>query len=534
MRTPAEAVDELVSLVERAAPANDPVSIRTAYLRVLAELQVAPDDPAFTDGVDVVGAAYERLLPGQARRRRGQFFTPLALGRVMARWVLADEPALLADPGCGSGSLLIAAAHERSEATQLLGIDIDPAAVAMARANQSIRALASLEVREGDFLRGEFEERPDAIICNPPYTRHQALSGADKRAIHDALAERSGVRLSQLASLHVLFLLRALEVAADRARLAFITPAHWLDMAYAREVKHLLLEQAHVEAIVTFPSDQPVFEHAITTAAITLIRKGPTERAPTRLIAAASADAAGLSAQLADPEAGKAVTLASTRKWSRARSERRAKDSVPLSDFAAVHRGAATGHNAYFVISERRRRELRLARCSLRPCLPSPRRFGDDEVTSEALEDLGLDVARWLLNPRRPHSRGPLADYLESAKGLGVRDRYLVRQREKHSVWYRIEFPYEAPILFSYFNRTRARFVRNRAGAVPLNNWLVVEPREGVDADDLFEILTGDAIRTTLQADSRIYGNGLWKLEPSELESIRLPRAPRSLPGLAT
>ncbi|HEV3484668.1 MAG TPA: hypothetical protein VG106_04630, partial [Vicinamibacterales bacterium] len=36
--------------------------------------------------------------------------------------------------------------------------------------------------------------------------------------------------LAELASMHVLFLLRALEVAADDARIAFLTPAHWLDM----------------------------------------------------------------------------------------------------------------------------------------------------------------------------------------------------------------------------------------------------------------------------------------------------------------
>ena len=72
----------------------------------------------------------------------------------------------------------------------------------------------------------------------------------------------------------MLFLVRALEVSAEDARLAFITPAHWLDRNYGRVVKVFLLERAHVEAIVQFPAHQLVFEHAVTTAAVTLIRKG--------------------------------------------------------------------------------------------------------------------------------------------------------------------------------------------------------------------------------------------------------------------
>jgi hypothetical protein len=92
--------------------------------------------------------------------------------------------------------------------------------------------------------------------------------------------------------------------------------------------------------------------------------------------------------------------------------------------------------------------------------------------------------------------------------------------------WYEVEADFEAPILFTYFNRTGARFVRNRARAVPLNTWLAITPNAAVDATELFELLTGAETAERLQDDCRVYGNGLWKLEPSELSGLELPRSP--------
>src|SRR5205823_6181967 len=162
--------------------------------------------------------------------------------------------------------------------------------------------------------------------------------------------------------------------------------AHWLDMRYAREVKKLLLEHAHVEAIVTFPTDQPVFEHALTTAAITLIRKGADGSQPSRIIRAGSASPADLAASLDDPSFGEPIDLAKARKWSRPVKAAPTSD-VTLGAFARVRRGAATGYNAFFVLSEERRRELKIDSRSVVPCLSSPRHISGNEVTQETMAE---------------------------------------------------------------------------------------------------------------------------------------------------
>jgi adenine-specific DNA-methyltransferase len=521
--SPNAAVAELVARTRTRAGSDDPAAIRRAFRHVLAHLPVDPDDPAWRDGIDVVGTAYERLLPGAVRRTRGQFFTPIWAGEVMARWLATEPVKLLLDPGCGSGSLLIPAAQSQSRrTTRLLGLDIDPIAIDMCRANRSLRGIERLEVRQADFLLDELGESPDAVICNPPYSRHHAIPPEQKRAIHDGFRQRLGLSLSRLAGLHVLFLVRALEVGADDARLAFITPSDWLDVGYGDKVKELLLGQAHVEALILLDGNTLFFDGVLTTAAITLMRKGPGESTATQVIRL-GADLPAPSRVIADLRStapGEELSLAAGAKW--ARPQRPRRRGKRLGDLARVRRGIATGRNGFFVLSESRRRALRLPLSAVRPCISSPRTFDGNELRSEDLERFGPDVPRWVLDVRDPKAEigaGAVARYLTEGRELGVSDGYLASRR---SPWFALERRGDCPILFSYFNRARPRFVRNFAGAIPLNNWLIVEPHEGVDADELFALLRSRTVMRRLGENCRLYGSGLWKLEPSELEALRL------------
>lgn len=283
-------------------------------------------------------------------------------------------------------------------------------------------------------------------------------------------------------------------------------------------------------SLVRFPANELVFDHAVTTATITLIRKGADGRQPTRLTEAKSTSTDSIAAALDDPDRGEQVTLTSTRKWSRPQRRRR-NVGITLAEAAHVRRGVATGCNNFFVLSERQRRDLRLGRSSVRPCLASPRHFAHQTIDAEELDTLPQTTRRWLLVPKRPHTTGPLADYLARGRNeFGVLERHLVKQRVKAGRrWFAVEAHFEAPILFTYFNRPCARFVRNLAHAVPLNNWLVIAPHEDIDSDALFEALTSASVLARLQDDCRLYGNGLWKLEPSELKQLRLPRDRRAL-----
>lgn len=523
-----EPIARLVEAAQTLAEPGDAGSLRGAFAQVLAEVEAeARRGAAWADGVDVLGAAYERLLPGEERRSAGQFFTPPWAAELMAAWLLSEPTRLLLDPGCGSGALLMAAARDpRRRGARLLGIERDPLALRMARMNCALRGIEHCELRPADFLLDPLSERPDAVICNPPYSRHHEIPPAEKAAIHEGFQRRLGLRLSRLAALHVLFLVRAVEVCEEGGRLAFITPSDWLDVRYGEAVKRFLLGHVSVDAVVLLDPDHLLFDGVLTTVAIWLMRKDRRPQARTKVVrlghtlpppGAVLASLAGRGTLGVEE-----VSLAGRGKWSRPMLTD--EGGVRLGDVARIRRGIATGCNRFFVLSEARRRELGIPREQLRACIASPRLVEGSELRPADLEALADDVPRWAIDCRDPGEEArdsPLGAYLRWGKQvLKAHAGYLARRRFP---WYALEQRGDCPILFTYFNRARPRFLRNQAGAVPLNTWLIVEPAPGVDPDELFAALTRPGVTAQLERGARVYGGGLWKLEPSELAEVRLP-----------
>lgn len=529
------AVQDLVGAVREATRTDSLEARRRAFRReldrVATELDVdrAAWEP-WADGVDVIGAAYEQLVSGVERRPRGQFQTPFWAADLMASWLLSEPTELLLDPGVGAGRLLFRALKAGPHVPErMLGLDIDPLSLTMARLNVELRdpdGRVRLDLMRRDFLTGSLAARPDAITCNPPYSRHHAIPSDQKEAIHAGFEARLGRRFNRLAGLHVLFLVRALEVARPGARIAFITPADWLDVGYGRHVKRFVLERAYVDSIVLFDEDHLFFDGAITSAAITFIRKEPSAGRATRIVRLPRelpprrqvlAAVKGTSGALAAEE----IELAVERRWGRV--HRQISRGTRLGDLARVRRGLATGCNRFFALSEETRRQFGIDKADLRPAITSPRLVSGTELTRAILGSLPDDQARWVLDRRDPEAEKgdfPIARYLRwGRKHLQANSGYLASNRRP---WYALEKRGDCPILFSYMNRENPRFIRNRAQAVPLNTFLIVEPKDGIDPDELCAALNSRFVLDQLTHDRRNYGGGLWKLEPREVEELRV------------
>ncbi|MGH2715037.1 MAG: HsdM family class I SAM-dependent methyltransferase [Thermoleophilaceae bacterium] len=530
--SPEVLISELVDRVRDQARSHESEEIRRALAAELRRVARAyARDPAawsaWADGIDVPGDAYEALVSGADRRAGGQFQTPTWAADLMASWLLQEPCDLLLDPGVGAGRLLFRAAGRPEPAPRrMLGLDVDGVSLEMARVNLLLRGIDNCALRRCNFLLRNLRERPDAVTCNPPYSRHHSIPATEKAAIHAGFEERLGLRLSRLAGLHVLFLVRALEVIREAGRLAFITPAEWLDVNYGWAIKRFVLERAHVEAIVLWEHDHLYFDGALTTAAITLLRAG-AGTGPTRVVrlprrppaveeVVAAIEGQRTRLRVAD------VDLAPGAKWSHP-VRRRVPRGKPLRDIARVRRGIATGCNRFFVVSEAARREHGIERSHVRPCITTPRLVPGDELTRADLERLSDDLPRWVLNchDRDAERRNDaLGRYLRWGKDAhDAHAGYLASRRQP---WYALERREASPVLFTYMNRQRPRFIRNRAAAVPLNTFLIVEPHDGIDADQLWRALKAEHLMRQLIRAKRNYGGGLWKIEPRELGDLRV------------
>jgi hypothetical protein len=208
-------------------------------------------------------------------RRLGVVYTPPAVTEPMVRVALAplvhgrsvDELLALqiCDPAIGEGAFLRAAldllvehlvgaglddaaARARAPAC-VFGVDIDPRAVAIARAALGV---GPSQLQVGDALaldwaggfpaasaRGGF----DAVIGNPPYVRQEHLA-ADKPRLR-RFASFDGV-----ADLYVYFIELAHQLARPGGRYCLITPNKWLTAGYARALRGYLAAQRSVEGMV--------------------------------------------------------------------------------------------------------------------------------------------------------------------------------------------------------------------------------------------------------------------------------------------
>ena len=111
---------------------------------------------------DVARILYETVIPADDRRRLGEYYTPDWLAREIVDAVVTDPlKQRVLDPACGSGSFIFAAVrkylsaaraagHQPSQVldgllTHVIGIDVHPAAVHLARATWTFAAREALE-----------------------------------------------------------------------------------------------------------------------------------------------------------------------------------------------------------------------------------------------------------------------------------------------------------------------------------------------------------------------------------------------------
>lgn len=85
---------------------------------------------------------------------------------LLARLTVRRRVRAVLDLGCGGGvQTLLAARH----AGRVVGVDLNPRAVAFARFNARLNGVTNAEFRVGDLFGPVREERFDLLVCNPPY-----------------------------------------------------------------------------------------------------------------------------------------------------------------------------------------------------------------------------------------------------------------------------------------------------------------------------------------------------------------------------
>ena len=139
--------------------------------------------------------------------RLDRYYTPERISNALAEWAIQNPRCRVLDPSFGGCSFFRAAIGTlkrlgAKEPGKLLhGVDIDP------EARQHLAGLSDTRIDKANFLTADFlgigpeqvsNFRFQAVLGNPPYTRHHLIS--DKFKLRDSLNLRNGSGLSARAS----------------------------------------------------------------------------------------------------------------------------------------------------------------------------------------------------------------------------------------------------------------------------------------------------------------------------------------------
>ncbi|MFZ0270970.1 MAG: N-6 DNA methylase [Acidobacteriaceae bacterium] len=485
-----------------------PPSFSKAILSRLREMILA--------GLDPLGEAFCVLRPPEQRRADGATYTPTAIVNAMVGWAATQRvPGRIVDPGVGSGRFLMRAAQSFPKAS-LIGIDIDPLAALIARANLSVAGLAHRsQVVVSDYR--SFSEKTSGAtlyIGNPPYVRHHQIAAKWKDWLFEEAA-KLGHNASKLAGLHVHFFLATARNARAGDFGVFITAAEWLDVNYGSLVRSLILKQLGGQSITIIePTAQP-FPDAATTAAITTfeIASKPTSLYFRRVENLAALDGLNMGRKVHRDR------LAAQSRWSYLTrgAEKTPKGYVELGELCRVHRGQVTGSNEVWIAGEH---SEGLPQSVLFPSITRAREVFaaegllDDATQLRRVIDLPVDLDELENAERRSVER-----FLKVAKRMGANLGYIAQHRR---AWWAVGLRAPAPIIATYMARRPPAFVVNRADARHINVAHGLYPRISLKASELKALVR--FMQTNISQESgRTYAGGLTKFEPREMERLIVP-----------
>ena len=235
------------------------------------------------------------------RKRLGQFFSGVPLGRLLAGMTNVTMARSIIDPMAGCGDLLQACCELGASAQTMAGIEID--AGAAARASDRLPAA---QIVVGDaFDRETLSALPttgyDLVIGNPPFVRYQdgsvsshglpdantvrsnlanAVELFDHQASSDLTMYRNMIAgYSGLADLAVPACILSMMLVRPGGELALVLPQSWLSREYALPIRYAL--EAHFDLIAVVEDEGAAwFEDALVkTALIVAQRTHPSIKA---------------------------------------------------------------------------------------------------------------------------------------------------------------------------------------------------------------------------------------------------------------
>lgn len=232
---------------------------------LISNVLLALDDISFgveaSEEIDILGDAYEYMISqfaAGAGKKAGEFYTPQEVSRILAQIVTIGHARLrnVYDPTCGSGSLLLRAAHI-GKAAEIFGQEKNPTTYNLARMNMLLHGIkfSDFRIENGDTLEDDAfgEMQFDAIVANPPFSAE--WSAADKFNQDDRFSKAG--RLAPKKTADYAFILHMIYHLNEGGTMACVAPHGVLFRGNAEGVirRFLIEKKNYIDAVIGLPAN---------------------------------------------------------------------------------------------------------------------------------------------------------------------------------------------------------------------------------------------------------------------------------------
>ena len=438
-------------------------------------------------------------------------YTPLGLAKALVHAIQSGPRDYWLDPCMGPGVFIACLREKGIRKERIFGVDIDH--------NSGVEDKSATTIRGVDFFRwcSSTTRKFDRIVANPPYVAIRKLHPKLQKPLA-AFAE-DDPSFARRSNYWCAFLSASLRILADNGSLAFVLPAAWDYAQYAEEVRRTIHKK--FESVEVHRCLEPLFTE-VQEGCVVLVARG-YHNDPQVSVRIDHVNPRALITALRNGM--------SQRNRVRHTSVHADGRLTPFSDLYAVNIGCVTGDARYFLLTESDRLRLDLPVEALRPVLSRARHLSAAYIGSAEWKRLLKANERiWLFQPDDAMlGLKGVRKYLEIGAKTCDFEGYKLSRRDP---WYRVpDIKDRATGFLSGMSRVGPWIAFRRKRHLAVTNTLYVVTSKGklqMDEEAAWALaLLSTPVRRQYAEIARRYPDGLVKLEPHDVNALRLPSPDR-------
>jgi type I restriction enzyme M protein len=288
-----------ITIFERLTPLINEVDQRNNFAAALvSHLATFDFEAIFGEKYDFFSTIFEYLIKDYNKDGGGkyaEYYTPKAVATIMARMLVPDNSNLRSvtcyDPAAGSGTLLMALAHQIGEdRCQIYSQDISQKSSQMLRLNLILNRLVSSiqNIVKGDTLASPYHKEQngslkkfDFIVSNPPFnldfsdTRDSIA--ADTRRFFAGVPAATGKDKNKMA-IYLCFIQHILYSLSKNGKAAIVVPTGFITAASGipYKIRQRIIDEGWLRGVVSMPSN--IFATTGTNVSVIFIDKANSDQ----------------------------------------------------------------------------------------------------------------------------------------------------------------------------------------------------------------------------------------------------------------